>query len=431
MKKKYKLILLCACAMVLSFSSCSDDDNNSGAGTELTPEQNKQKLESIGLNTIGKIKATDHADLLQTIDAFAEYINEGDLEIERNEVKTQVAGLLTEIRAICVKSNLGMVADFASANSDVYRVAQYYGIYTYNETNEEWDYVSSDSKLEFHFNADKKAAVITVTASGEETKVSMDDETAVMVPENVKVTISKDGKNLCELTVTLKVNTVNNTADIETRLSASGYVFLVKTNATETKANANFTLSKDNEVLISATTDLTGEKMTDKDAIEDAIDDDNMQGIFKSANVVVNIINEATIKASCSNIANLSELLEQLDRDNSWKEQYGKEYNDKVAAAYNKYMDIKLYYTSDAVIADFKMQTYYDADDYYYDYTSGTYPTPIVKGLYGTELAVVFAIDDSAYSLDSYFDEISFNDLIKSAENLGEQYKNYLKKLCD
>lgn len=433
MNKFFKLILPCACVVMLSFTACSDDDENGGEGTELTPDQNKQKLESIGLETIGKINAADHAELLKTMDAFSECVDRGDLELERREEFDIVAELLGNIRSVCAKSNLGGMVNFTSTNYDLYKLAEYYGIYTYDAQNEEWIFATNDNdtKLEFNFSANGESAVIKVAASGNESMVEIDDDNAVMVPENVEAIISKGGKELCKLSVALKVSDAAKTANITAQLSANGYVFLVKTNASKTAATADFTLDKNNETLISATADLAGVNMTDKDAIEDAADNDNIQDLFKSANVTVNIINEATVKASCSNFTNLINLLNDLDDRYSWKQQYAKEYNEKVAEAYNKYIDAKLYYTSDAVIANFKMQVYYDEDDYYYDYESGTYPAPMVKGLYGTEAAIVFTVDDSAYSFDSYFDEISFNDLINSAEALGKQYEKYLKYLCD
>lgn len=412
----------CACAAMLSFTACSDDDKNGGGeGTELTPEQNKQKLESIGLATIGKINAADHADLLQTIDAFSQCIDYGDLELERHEEMDMAAGLLANIRSVCAKANLGGMSDFTSANYDLYRAAEFYGIYTYDETSGEWGYEPNKNKLEFCFNVSGKPAVVTIAASGKETKVEIDEENEVMIPENVEATISKDGKELCKLTVTLKLDDANKTVDIKTQLSANGYVFLVKTDASNTAAAANYSLTKNNEILISAKADLTGENLTNGDIV----DDDNVQNLFKSANVAINIIDEATIKASCSDIGSLINLLDKLDNDYSWIEQYKQPYNQKVADAYNKYIDAKLYYTSDDVIANFKMQVYYDEDDYYYE--SGNR----VNGIYDTEAVIVFTIDDSAYSFDSYFDEVSFNDLINSAEKLGKQYEKYLKYLCD
>lgn len=422
MNKFYKLILPCACAAMLSFTACSDDDKNGGGeGTELTPEQNKQKLESIGLTTIGKINAADHADLLQTIDGFSKCIDDGDLELERHEEMDMVAGLLADIRSVCAKANLGGMSEFASPNYDLYRAAEFYGIYNYEENSQKWGYTPDKNKLEFRFNVNGKPAVVTVAASGKETKVEIDEENDVMIPENVEATISKDGKELCKLTVTLKVDDTNKTADIKTQLSANGYVFLVKTDASNTTATASYSLTKNNEVLISAAADLTGENLTNGDIV----DNDNAQDLFKGANVVINIINEATIKASCSDIGSLINLLERLDEEYSWMEQYKQPYNQEVADAYNTYIDAKLYYTSDDVIANFKMQVYYDEDDYYYE--SGNR----VNGVYDTEAVIVFTIDDSSYSFDSYFDEISFNDLINSAEKLGKQYEKYLKYLCD
>lgn len=431
MNNFFKWILPCACAAMLSFTACGDDDTKGGEGTELTPDQNKQKFESIGLETMGKINAADHAELLQTVDAFFECADEGGLEVDRREEMDVVKGLLANIRAVCAKSDLGKVAQLATANYDLYKASEFYGTYTYDSQKMIWNYTSNDTQLKFVYNANGKSSVVVLAASGNETLVNIDDENDVMVPEKVEAVISSAEKELCKLTVDLKVDNKNKTADINTQLTANGYVFHAVTKANKTTATANFTLNKNNETLISATADLTGENMTDQDAIEGAIDNDNVQDLFKSANVTVNIINQARVTASCSNFSSLINLLDELDEEYTWQQQCGEEYNKKVADAYNKYVDAKLYYTSDDVIANFKMQVYYDEDDYYneYDPSTGSYVTK--KGTYDTEAAIVFTVDDSAYSFDSYFDEVSFNDLINSAEALEKQYEKYLKYLCD
>ena len=48
---------------------------------------------------------------------------------------------------------------------------------------------------------------------------------------------------------------------------------------------------------------------------------------------------------------------------------------------------------------------------------------------YDIEPVITFVSDDSSFSIESYFDDISFNDLITSAEDLGEAYEDYLQYL--
>lgn len=113
-------------------------------------------------------------------------------------------------------------------------------------------------------------------------------------------------------------------------------------------------------------------------------------------------------------------MLEDLDnRYSSWEEQESQEYNDKVAAAYNKYNTAELYYTDgDNVIANLSMQSYLYEDTYNPEYN-----------YYDVEPIITFVPDESSFSIESYFDEISFNDLINSAEDLTEAYKDYLQYL--
>ena len=102
------------------------------------------------------------------------------------------------------------------------------------------------------------------------------------------------------------------------------------------------------------------------------------------------------------------------------------EYNDKVAEAYNKYMTAELYYTDgDNVIATLSMQSYFEPYDYYYGYEDEE------DGYYDYEPVITFVSDESTFSMESYFDDVSFNDLINSAEDLADEYENYLQYLLN
>lgn len=61
MKRAFTVVL----AAVLLFG-CGEDDNKTG-GNELTPQENKAKLEQCAMEVLGKINPQDHKTLVETI----------------------------------------------------------------------------------------------------------------------------------------------------------------------------------------------------------------------------------------------------------------------------------------------------------------------------------------------------------------------------
>lgn len=62
-------------------TACTDDEGKQSSGTNLTPDEHKEKLENIGLEVLGKINPADHERLLNAIDNFARLADDG-LDIE-------------------------------------------------------------------------------------------------------------------------------------------------------------------------------------------------------------------------------------------------------------------------------------------------------------------------------------------------------------
>ena len=164
--KKMRCLIACLCLGACTLFSCSDEENVSES-TKLTPDEHKEKLEKIGLDAIAKVNAADHEDLLRTMDYFYEIVDNSNLEVERDESATAVAGMLKAAASICKQNNLGGISHFASPQNDLYAAAQYYGIYTYDENRNRWRRTDSENSLEFHFeNQVGDPVVISVSASG-------------------------------------------------------------------------------------------------------------------------------------------------------------------------------------------------------------------------------------------------------------------------
>lgn len=416
-------MLPCACMALFSLASCSDDEGKESEFTNLTPDEHKEKLEQIGLDAIAKINPEDHKVLLETSDYFFKITDNSDLTIERDETAVQATvQLLKSVTQVCRTFNVGAMAEYANANNDLYAAAQYFGIYTYNTSNRTWTKSTSNDALELHFPYNGQQAVIKINKSGNETKVDLfeDDGTnyQAMVPEHATATMLLGDTELFKLNVDMNANNSTRSADIVCNLNASNYIFQTNTHADQSNVTCTFSLNAKGEELINATANVNGQNMTNDDKINDIINEDgDAADLFNSANAQINIMQEAIIKVSCSDIQGLANAIDNLsDQYPSWEDEDAQPYNDKKADLYNQYITADLYYTDgDNVIAKLKMQNHF-VDDYYSTY-------------YELEPVITFVSDDSTFSLESYFDDISFNDLIESAENLSDQYKDYLKYL--
>ena len=426
MKKLYS-ILACLWAASFCLTACSDEGTKESASTNLTPDEHKEKLEDIGLAVLSKVKPEDHKTLLTTIDKFIEYVDNSDLDLERNEDVQAAVNLARTMGDICSCTDAAKLMAFArSGNNDLYTAAQYAKVYTYNNNNGTWTSApASDNTLEFRFPVNNQQAVLKATASGNETLVDLfDDEDGIhyqaLIPEKATASFTLDGQALGDAAVTVAVNNESRTADVACTFNANGYEFNANVHADKSNATANFSTVIKGETLLTATANISGNNMTDEGQINGTVNGTyDAEEMFNGADVEILVNNEARIIASCSNVNNFIKLIDKLEDEYSWEEQTEQEYNDKLADAYNQYNKAELYYTDgDNVIARITMQSYMEENPYYSEET-----------YYDIEPVITFVSDDSSFSIESYFDDISFNDLITSAEDLGEAYEDYLQYL--
>ena len=420
-----------AVALTVCMTACGDDpvsgdgekggnggeggDGGEGVSEEvLTPAENKVKFERIASDVLAQFTPSDHEAVLTAINDFADLADNGGLEIDRNVYRSVIA-MMNSMADVCGDNNLGRMMDFTRAGSDLYRAAQYYGIYTYN--NGYWTKEESDSKLEFRFTTyDERSVVATATTSGSEVTFwrSTDDGEELAVPEHAKASITVDGKVVCAVNVDAQLNASAKSAIVKADLDASGYTFNCTVNATSSKATADLALKKNGTNIISASAEVNGQRMTDPSQS----DEDNPQNLFNSANSRVNILDDAYITAYCSNIKELVDELDAIDDKYDWTQDelcYKEQ-----AEVINNSVIMTLYYTnSSAAQATLGVQAYLD-----YSYFDSYYNQNIE---YWEHEAIITFADESKYSLDEYFDDdVTFGNLIDSYEELENQYSDYL-----
>lgn len=410
------------CFSTLGLVSCGDKTEDSPY-TELTPDEHKAKLEEIGLSIADKVNPEVQKNLVKTFDAFIEYSDGLDIEDNNDEIGGNVQNLAKTLKNICKKNSLGKVGNLSrAADSELYSLARYAGIYTFTGEDEygyyDWEKTDASDKLEFRFKTDNKDAVIQITKEGTEQQFdAYDDGTSysVMVPEIAKVTVTYDGKSELTLVCKMKVDNSAKTVVSDITVDANGYKYEEHLDVNSSKASTNLTFSIDGIKIVEAYASINGKDMTNGDVIGDNVDNETIQNLFGDGQVEVKVYGDNDGVILKGSVSSVKELIDRLDRlDNvDWEEENTMAHQTKIAEAYNEYLKGEMYYTNgDNVIARFNMQAYDDSDEW------GEY--------YDIEPIITFMSDDSKFSFESYFDDISFEKLVDKVEDLGDEFDAYI-----
>ena len=143
MTRKLFYLIPCLMMAMVTFTGCGDDnnDNDGPTGGVLSAEKSKEKLSEIGQNLINLVNADDHKQLAQVGDYFSEIV--GSLEIrEKANVQQMVHSLVA-----ASQGDMAKVYAMAAVNNEMYQASDYYGIYTYNKSTDEWGYAASSTEL--------------------------------------------------------------------------------------------------------------------------------------------------------------------------------------------------------------------------------------------------------------------------------------------
>ncbi|MDR0559294.1 MAG: hypothetical protein LBG92_03940 [Prevotellaceae bacterium] len=266
-------------AVVLAgFSSCGsskEEDVISGTGdipsydgykySELTISQQKEKLQDDAdsfLSEIQDLKTNKGIDLLSEFSRL----------LEINSPKISKVSLRSA--------------------SDILKISDMYGIYTWNKSKKDWDYLASTKELAFNFPVDNQEGKIVVSGKDSGVTFALDDEDYLSeYPEDYDygyVDIPKEVSASLYLDATLvgsvqgKTN-VSGTNKIPSLSEVSFVLDNYTLTANMTKGNpnvANFSLKKGSKILIEATGNLSGN-------VDDAMSDESSIG---NGNMVIKIL---------------------------------------------------------------------------------------------------------------------------------------------
>ena len=277
-----KLFAIAAAAAVMV--SCGNEDG--GGSTPLTPEENKEKLDRIGMDVIDMINPVNHEDFCEAVDHFVEFSDEGNLGdvFHDPNAYSLMASTMQALKTACTKGDISGLLTKTEVTDYIYRAEDYYGVYNYR--NGRWTYTEDDSKLEFRYSFNGDDIVATAVASGEESLVSYTDRWTepgyedwngnyhpgeeyeynydVYVPEKVEVNFTKNGESLASVTVNTDCQ-MNDHVNIDVSYAVADMDGSVAVDLDNSNGSASYSLNMGGRNIVTGSTVFSGSDMADPD----------------------------------------------------------------------------------------------------------------------------------------------------------------------
>ena len=177
MKKLLSFPLALCLVSAFVFTSCSDDENDGNGGnfSNLSVEQRKQRVESVGVDLMNKINPADHEIAVKAINSLDILLNDANNIPEEDIQPSPFPQFnMKSLRAMTALNNLGGVVGLASGNMTIAEWAELdLGTYTYDSVKEEFDFVSgTDDKVK---NAGVQFAIVRAGYRGSVTGSLVED----------------------------------------------------------------------------------------------------------------------------------------------------------------------------------------------------------------------------------------------------------------
>lgn len=427
--------LLCMLVFAVGMAACSDDNKDGDTPpppSPLTPDEHKAKLETVGKDFIAKFNAEDHRTAVETIDYLIDILETSGLFGEDDEDMPIVPDynpmvqMLSSLRSVAKSNSLNGLTNLA-AEVDKVSLADYAGVYTYNESNEEWDKVDATGKIELNFN-NGKVCVLALTFEGGKDYVY--ENTAVNIPAKMTVSLKVDGSEQIGASVNTSLADNQKSADVAVKMTLNGgYAWDLTLNAKSNVITEVYKMSKNGETLINSSAEITGQNLTDPDALENSEAEDLLSEGELSVNIMdVVVKGQGDIKAIIKGVDAITE--SSSSKTGAQKE----------ADIYNKYASMALYYSGGSEkVADVKMDIVKDEDDNNVGYEPAPSTGKMEQSVNGstsyeyyyTTPVLIFASDGSKYDMETYFSEANFGSLIQSVKTLVNKYAAMVGETVD
>ena len=432
MKKiSYLVMLLVTLSLPVAFVACGDDDpveNNGGGGGDkdddgdddddvevdtgvLPVAKQKQLLESTALELMGMVNAND----FKAIADIANYM--GELETDDRE--------LDDWADACMDACETSVSD--ELVKRLWKASNFKGMFELK--NNTWRLTGPNKDLQFWFpDANGQQCVLKLVYSGKETKVrheSLDSEdwdyvwtgnggyevvtryeNTFVIPENIIVTLTRNNELLAEVKTTVTLSVADASGEFNLQADKVNATAQVKVGDYEVVATkAAFTGGTTAAGQCAAKLVKAGRTLVSLKAEMDGDLSDVEYPVAGKMAMEFDVLGKVQLRGVIEDIDKVNKYLDKAD-DNYTNESVFKSNLENA----NSLMNIRLYFNgSNNSSAYFKYYPF-EENDYY------------GKQWY-YEAVVAFDEDGSSYStMESYFDEIFFENVIDKFKQLGDDF---------
>lgn len=391
--KKIPFIALFAASSMLVFS-CNKDETVEpeiefvDEFSELTPEENKAKLEDNGIELIREMEG------LKDVSAIETAVNLANLLSYLGDSEASAGGrMMHSFRSLQegtgspkeIFSTMRLAADVPSGDPQSIQefFDTYAGTYNWVAASEEWSYTEGGKDVIFKFPATESGSTNNAVFSMRDyqgTTISnpIEESYSGDLPTRLVMDMTVDGSKVMDYRFAATYNSAGEPASLDISLTLAPYTFTIQQAYTAEAANIDYSLKKDAKLLMAFGANTKGNNF---DA--DNLSHGEPQEIVEEVSAYFQLMN---IKiAGTVDVKNLTDGLAQIDYEND------AEAVQKEVDLYNQHYKLQVYY------ADSKLKI---ADTEFYYYTGVSEWSG--EEYEAVELRLVFA-DDSKSDLETYF----------------------------
>lgn len=248
--------------------------------TSLTPNEQKERLVKIGQEVYDLVNLHDYSDILNAVHAFFDgYYDQNEnyhaapveywIDPAYYEVHGEGKAIIKAIRQ-AVAGNASALRVLKAKTVDLYRMEDYFGIYTANPATEKWEKTPADH-FEIRFNGLKgENFILKLTASEEFTTWNTCDFNG-QFPKVVNISFSNGNTELC--TARLNTTLVQDTSiDIDLHFEANKLIADDVMKVTDTLITDNVKVVIDGKEVVNNTSEVKGKNLVNYDVIYDAVE---------------------------------------------------------------------------------------------------------------------------------------------------------------
>ncbi len=441
MKKLLNLFL--AVLIIGSLANCGTDEPEDDGlvideNAPQTPEQNKEKLQDIGVDFVSEMSLLQKTASSQTLISFGLLLDESEPNIDGRVVKgiDEVERITKSLHAVAHR--MISLSDFAGLASTVAQEDpetlqdlwdDYKGEFAWNASTQEWDYTSGGAVVKFSFPSSddettNNAAVTIRNYEGITIAGNPLDESEEYVgdlPKKLTMDLMIDGIKEMEYSFDINYSSEGEPENVNTSLFMNPFTLGISITNNDVKVANSFTFKNAEKTLIAVAAEANGN--FDEEVIDQVEESEDPTDVVKTASASVTLLD---VKFTAS--LDLEKLYNEVgDLEDSFYNYEGEsrpdlEGNaDKMEEALNKYAPLTVsYVSSNSLAASAEWYTSIESDTY-----NGYTDEWIDLGA-----RMVFA-DGSKVDIQDYFEsgfselEGALNDLIDALGNdIGEEIEH-------